>query len=68
MFRYELELQKLLPSAIYYLDMYRGQECKLQPGEKLAPLGDSKFLIGKLTADKRIEFLSPVKCDELPAR
>lgn len=68
MLRYELELQKRLPSSVYYLDMYQGQECKLQPGEKLAPLGDSKFLIGKSIDNGHIEFQPPVKCEDLPSR
>jgi len=66
--RYESQLQKLLPAAIYHLDMYHGLECKLAADEKLAPLGDAKFLIGKMHADGHAEILPPIKCDELPMR
>lgn len=65
---YEAQLQKILPALIYQLDLYHGSECALTDGEKLAPLGDAKFLIGKKHPNGQIEFLPPIKCDELPTR
>ncbi|KAB8064560.1 hypothetical protein [Janthinobacterium violaceinigrum] len=64
---YESTIQKLIPSTIYHLDMYHGQECKLQSGEKLAPLGDSKFLIGKPVVGVETEIFQIIKCDDIPA-
>ena len=65
---YESSVKAYLPAAIYHLDMYHGKECKLTSDEKLAPLGDSKFLIGIRNVKGQIEMLAPVKCDELPVR
>lgn len=68
LFPYEAQLKDKLPILVYQFDLYHGSECKLTEGEKLAPLGDAKFLIGKRHADGKIEFLPPIKCDELPTR
>jgi hypothetical protein len=68
MLPYERQLKEKLPTLVYQFDLYHGSECKLDDGEKLAPLGDAKFLIGKRYPDGRIEFLPPIKCDELPTR
>lgn len=68
MIRYEKVLLKIAPSAVFNLDMYYGRECPLQPEEKLAALGDSKFLIGRPNKQGEIEFLGPVKCEDLPIR
>lgn len=64
MLRYETEIQKWLPAAVYNLDMYIGKECALKPGEKLAPLGDAKFLVAKQLENGDINFLPPMKCDD----
>jgi hypothetical protein len=66
MLRYETEIQKWLPAAVYNLDMYPGKECALKPGEKLAPLGDAKFLVAKQLENGDINFLPPMKCDDSP--
>lgn len=66
--KYEAELQRFAPAAIYSLDMYEGRECPLAPGEKLAALGDSKFLVGRRDLAGKIEFVGPIKCDDLPIR
>ncbi len=65
---YETSLKGYLPAAIYHLDMYHGKECKLAAGEKLVPLGDSKFLIGTRSLSGQVEILTPIKCDDLPTR
>jgi hypothetical protein len=65
---YEAALQKLAPSAVFIFDMYEGRECPLSRGEKLAALGDAKFLIGRRDASGEIEFVGPVKCDDLAVR
>jgi hypothetical protein len=68
MLPYEIQLKEKLPALVYQFDLYHGSECPLNEGEKLAPLGDAKFLIGKQRADGKIDFLPPVKCDDLPMR
>ncbi|NMV41993.1 hypothetical protein [Ralstonia insidiosa] len=66
---YEKEIFYLTPRLIYHFDMYRGLECnKLGEGYKLAVLGDSKYLLGKLSKSGDVSFDPPVKCDSLPAR
>lgn len=64
--RYETEIQKWLPAAVYNLDMYPGKECALKLGEKLAPLGDAKFLVAKRLENGDINFFPPMKCDDTP--
>ncbi|MGK5042893.1 hypothetical protein ACQ4WQ_21400 [Janthinobacterium sp. GB1R12] len=66
MLHYETEIQKWLPAAVYNFDMYPGKECALKPGEKLAPLGDAKFLVAKRLENGDIKFSPPMKCDDLP--
>jgi len=68
MTRYETTLQKFAPAAVFSLDMYEGRECPLNQGEKLAALGDAKFLVGRRDKAGNIEFIGPIKCDELPTR
>jgi hypothetical protein len=68
MVRYEKLLLEIAPSAVFELDMYYGRECPLQPQEKLAALGDSKFLIGRPDRQGKVEFFGPVKCEDLPTR
>lgn len=68
MAKYEAVLQQIARPAIYHYDMYEGRECLLLEGEKLAALGDSKFLIGRRDMAGNIDFTGPIKCDELPTR
>ncbi|BBF85507.1 hypothetical protein DLM_1891 [Aquitalea magnusonii] len=63
---YESKISYLAPRLIYYFDMYEGQECKLGPQYKLAPLGDAKFLLAQKLPSGIINFEPPVKCDDLP--
>lgn len=68
MAKYEAVIQQIARPAIYHYDMYEGRECPLVEGEKLAALGDSKFLVGRRDMAGNIEFTGPIKCDELPTR
>lgn len=54
----------LIRDFVYDLDMYPGLECKMEKGQKLAPLGDSRFLIASRTAAGEIVFSPPQQCDD----
>jgi hypothetical protein len=64
---YENKMPDLVSSLVYKYDMYPGLECKIGDGNKLAPLGDAKFLVAQRNAGGTITFLPPLKCDDLPA-
>lgn len=64
--QYEAQISSWIPSMIYHLDMYPGRECALAKGEKLAPLGDAKFLVAEKSDQNAISFKPLIKCDEAP--
>lgn len=51
-------------NIVYELDMYPGTECKLDAGFKLAPLGDSRFLVGTRDISGYVRFEPPMKCGD----
>jgi len=61
---YESEISQWILGLIYNFDMYYGKECKLAPDYKLAPLGNSKFLVAKKFSSGEISFEPPIKCEE----
>jgi len=60
---YEQLIERQIPRLVYEFDMYSGSECVLAPNAKLAPLGDARFLVAHKSADGKIVFDQPVKCD-----
>ncbi len=64
---YDREMTRAATWLVFNLDMFEAGECKLASGDRLAPLGDAKFLVAKRSAAGEITFRPPVKCDDLPS-
>lgn len=63
---YDKQISHAATWLIFNFDMFDGTECKLGEGNKLAPLGDAKFLVARKSPAGEITFDKPVKCDDLP--
>lgn len=61
---YAAAVERQIPALVYKLDMYHGRECALEPGSKLAPLGDGRFLIATKMPSGELHFPPPVTCGE----
>eukprot|EP01107_Rhizomastix_libera_P012752 TRINITY_DN3290_c0_g1_i1.p1 TRINITY_DN3290_c0_g1~~TRINITY_DN3290_c0_g1_i1.p1 ORF type:complete len:343 (-),score=-25.80 TRINITY_DN3290_c0_g1_i1:596-1624(-) len=60
--------KKIIDAVSYYVfnfEMYKAKECQLGKDYRIAPLGDSKYLVAKKNSGNDILFLDPVKCDDL---
>jgi hypothetical protein len=64
---YKNKMPGVVSSLVYEYDMYPGRECKIGDGNKVAPLGDAKFLVAQRDPNGTITFYPPIKCDDLPA-